>query len=68
MSRGLGDVYKRQTQIIGIVSIGVFTVVLSAIGWTVLKAVFGLRPTEDEETSGLDISELGMDAYPEFKN
>ena len=56
------------TQIIGIVSIGVFTVVLSAIGWTVLKAVFGLRPTEDEETSGLDISELGMDAYPEFKN
>jgi len=62
---GSGDM---ATQIIGIVSIGVFTVVLSAIGWTVLKAVFGLRPTEDEETSGLDISELGMDAYPEFKN
>ena len=56
------------SQIIGIVSIGVFTVVLSAIGWTVLKAVFGLMPTEDEETSGLDISELGMDAYTEFKN
>ena len=62
---GSGDM---ATQIIGIVSIGVFTVVLSAIGWTVLKVIFGLRPTEEEETSGLDVSELGMDAYPEFKN
>ena len=51
-----------------IVSIGIFTVVLSTIGWIVLKAIFGLRPTEEEETTGLDISELGMDAYPEFKN
>ena len=62
---GSGDM---ATQIIGIVSIGIFTVVLSTIGWIVLKAVFGLRPTEEEETSGLDVSELGMDAYPEFKN
>ena len=62
---GSGDM---ATQIIGIVSIGIFTVVLSSIGWIILKAVFGLRPTEEEETTGLDISELGMDAYPEFKN
>jgi Amt family ammonium transporter len=62
---GSGDM---ATQIIGIVSIGIFTVVLSAIGWIVLKIVFGLRPTEEEETAGLDVSELGMDAYPEFKN
>jgi Amt family ammonium transporter len=62
---GSGDM---ATQIIGIVSIGIFTVVLSTIGWIVLKAIFGLRPTEEEETTGLDISELGMDAYPEFKN
>ena len=62
---GSGDM---GTQIIGIVSIGIFTVVLSTIGWIVLKAIFGLRPTEEEETTGLDISELGMDAYPEFKN
>tara|TARA_B100001121_G_scaffold266057_1_gene248455 strand:- start:1999 stop:3144 length:1146 start_codon:yes stop_codon:yes gene_type:complete len=62
---GSGDM---ATQIIGIVSIGIFTVVLSTIGWIILKAVFGLRPTEEEETTGLDISELGMDAYPEFKN
>ena len=56
------------TQIVGIVSIGIFTVVLSSIGWLVLKVLFGLRPTEADETSGLDVSELGMDAYPEFKN
>ena len=62
---GSGDM---ATQIIGIVSIGAFTVVLSTIGWIVLKVLFGLRPTEAEETSGLDVSELGMDAYPEFKN
>ena len=62
---GSGDM---ATQIIGIVSIGIFTVILSTIGWIVLKAVFGLRPNEEEETIGLDISELGMDAYPEFKN
>jgi len=62
---GSGDIV---TQIIGIVSIGLFTVILSGIGWFALKAVYGLRPSEEEENIGLDISELGMDAYPEFKN
>ena len=62
---GSGDM---GTQIIGILAIGIFTVIFSAIGWFVLKAVYGLRPTEEEENVGLDISELGMDAYPEFKN
>ena len=62
---GSGDI---GTQIIGIVSIGLFTVILSGIGWFALKAIYGLRPSEEEENVGLDISELGMDAYPEFKN
>jgi len=62
---GSGDM---GTQVIGILAIGIFTVILSAVGWFVLKAVYGLRPTEEEENVGLDISELGMDAYPEFKN
>jgi Amt family ammonium transporter len=62
---GSGDM---GTQIIGILAIGIFTVILSAIGWFVLKAIYGLRPTKEEENVGLDISELGMDAYPEFKN
>ena len=54
------------TQLIGIVSIGLFTVISSAIAWFVIKLVIGLRPTEEEEIIGLDKSECGMDAYPEF--
>ena len=54
------------TQLIGIVSIGLFTVITSAIAWFVIKLVIGLRPTEEEEIIGLDKSECGMDAYPEF--
>jgi Amt family ammonium transporter len=61
---GSGDI---GIQIIGILAIGIFTIILSGIGWFVLKAIYGLRPSEEEENIGLDISELGMDSYPEFK-
>jgi Amt family ammonium transporter len=54
------------TQIIGIIAIGLFTVIASAIAWFIIKLIIGLRPTEEEELSGLDKSECGMDAYPEF--
>ena len=56
------------TQLIGVVTIGVFVVVASSIVWLILKGILGLRPTEEEEMSGLDVSELGMEAYPEFRN
>lgn len=62
---GSGDF---MTQLIGVVVIGVFVTVVSAIVWLVLKAVTGLRPSEEEEMTGLDVSELGMEAYPEFRN
>ena len=54
------------TQIIGIVAIGAFVAITSAVFWLILKAVMGLRPSEEEEDLGLDQSELGMEAYPEF--
>ena len=54
------------TQIIGIASIGAFTVVFSAIVWTLLKVTIGIRVHEDEERRGLDISEHGMEAYSGF--
>ena len=54
------------TQIIGIVAIGAFTVIFSAIVWTVLKVTIGIRVHEDEERRGLDISEHGMEAYSGF--
>lgn len=54
------------TQLTGIVAYGVFTFVASLIVWFILKAVMGIRVGEEEEIAGLDMSELGMEAYPEF--
>ena len=54
------------TQIISIIIVGAFTVVASAVVWTVIKATLGIRVSEEDEIAGLDSSELGMDAYPEF--
>ena len=54
------------TQLIGILTVGVFTFVVSWIVWTVLKMTMGIRVSEEEELAGLDNAELGMEAYPEF--
>ena len=54
------------TQVIGIVTVGAFTFVVSWIVWTVLKVTMGIRVSEEEELAGLDNAELGMEAYPEF--
>jgi ammonium transporter, Amt family len=50
----------------GILTIGLWTVVLSTIFWYALKSVLGLRVTEEEELIGLDIGEHGMEAYSGF--
>ena len=54
------------TQLYGIVVVGIFTVVTSAVVWFILKLVMGIRVSEEEEIAGLDMGELGMEAYPEF--
>jgi len=53
-------------QLIGIVSIGAFVVITSSLVWYALKAIMGLRPSEEEEMSGLDVSECGLESYPDF--
>ncbi|WP_295811964.1 ammonium transporter [uncultured Nitratireductor sp.] len=53
-------------QIVGIVAYGVFAFVASFIVWTVLKAVMGLRVSAEDEMNGLDVAEVGVEAYPEF--
>ena len=53
-------------QILGIVSIFAFTFIASLVVWFILKAIMGIRVTEEEEISGVDASEMGMEAYPEF--
>ncbi|AFZ49419.1 ammonium transporter [Dactylococcopsis salina] len=54
------------TQLIGILAIGGFTVVFSAIVWGVLKATIGIRVSMEEEVQGLDIGEHAMEAYSGF--
>ncbi len=54
------------TQLTGIVAYGVFTFVASLVVWFILKAAMGIRVSEEDEINGLDVSELGMEAYPEF--
>jgi Amt family ammonium transporter len=54
------------TQLYSLIIVGIFVVITSAIVWYVLKALFGIRVDEEAEINGLDISELGMEAYPEF--
>ena len=54
------------TQIVSILIVGAFTFVASVAVWFVIKAVVGIRVSEEDEIAGLDTSELGMDAYPDF--
>ena len=54
------------TQLYSIIIVGLFVVITSAVVWYVLKAIFGIRVDEEAEMNGLDVSEMGMEAYPEF--
>ncbi|MFO8127114.1 ammonium transporter [Yoonia sp.] len=54
------------TQLYSIVVVGIFTFVISGVVWFILKAVMGIRVSEEAEINGLDVAELGMEAYPEF--
>ncbi len=54
-------------QILGVIAYAIFAVVTAWITWSVLGGLSGgIRVTEKEEIEGLDISEHGMEAYPDF--
>jgi len=53
-------------QLIGAATIFVWVFGASFIVWGILKATMGIRVSEEEEFSGVDIAECGMEAYPEF--
>ncbi|MBD3323741.1 ammonium transporter [candidate division KSB3 bacterium] len=55
------------SQFIGVLSVGVFTFVSALIGWSIVKSLWGIRVTRDEELRGLDIGEHGMEAYAGFQ-
>ncbi len=53
-------------QIIGALTIFGWVFIASLVTFYVIKMVLGLRVTEEEEYEGSDLSECGMEAYPEF--
>lgn len=61
-----GGVKLLTTQIIGVVAVFAWTVVTSFILFKTIKAIIGLRVTQNEEEEGLDIGEHGMSAYGDF--
>lgn len=58
-----GDIVAQAT---GVVAIGAFVIVTSAVTWLLLKFTIGIRCSEEEEMEGIDKVELGLEAYPEF--
>jgi len=57
---------KFGAQLLGIVTIFGFVFIASLIAWFVIKMVIGIRVSEEDEYLGVDFSECGLEAYPEF--
>jgi Amt family ammonium transporter len=55
-------------QIIGAATIFVWVFSVSFVVWFIIKTIMGMRVTDEEEDRGVDITECGMEAYPEFTN
>ena len=53
-------------QLIGAATIFVWVFGASTVVWYILKATMGIRVSKEEEFTGVDIAECGMEAYPEF--
>ena len=55
-------------QLMGAITIFAWVFLASLVTWAIIKAVMGIRVTEEEEYEGVDLAECGMEAYPEFTN
>ena len=53
-------------QLAGLLTIFVWVFAASTVVWMILKVTMGIRVSEEEEYEGIDLSECGMEAYPEF--
>ena len=53
-------------QLIGIVTIFLWVFLTSLVAWAAIKAIIGIRVSEEDEYSGVDLAECGLEAYPEF--
>lgn len=61
-----GDLSQLGKQLLGIFTVAIITVTFSTASWYLLKSIFGLRVSPEEESLGLDIGEHGMEAYSGF--
>ncbi len=57
---------KLWVQLVGMLSIFAWVFITSFIVWFVIRKTVGIRVSEEEEYEGVDISECGLEAYPEF--
>jgi len=64
---GLGNVMEFVWQFIGVVSIAGFAFAMSLLTILAINAFMPIRATDEEQDLGLDVSEIGVEAYPEFK-
>ena len=53
-------------QIVGALTIFVWVFVASGLVWYALKSIIGIRVSAEEEEDGVDLTECGLEAYPEF--
>ena len=54
-------------QFYGVLAIGGFTYVASLATIYAINSAMAIRATDEEQDVGLDVSEVGVEAYPEFK-
>ena len=60
------DAASLSGQIVGALTIFIWVFGFSLLVWWVIKMIVGIRVTEQEEYQGVDVSECGVEAYPEF--
>ena len=54
-------------QLLGVLSVAVAILIGSFLLWSIIKAVFGLRVSREEEIGGLDVGEMGLEGYSGFQ-
>ena len=54
------------TQLIGTIAVSIAAFAFSLVVFGILKALIGVRVSPEEEAKGLDLSEHGQEAYPDF--
>jgi Amt family ammonium transporter len=53
-------------QLLGLFTILAWVFITSLIVWAIIKAVMGIRVSEEGEFEGMDLADCGIEAYPEF--